>query len=326
MPRIAWDQAGARVYETGLDRGVLYLPNGTAVPWNGLTSIIEHFDKETTPVYFDGTKINDLISIGSFNASMKAVTYPDEFLELEGLDSDRLGLYFADQQPQAFGLCYRTQIGSDTEGDVAGYKIHILYNVTALPSEKTYATVSADPSLVEFEWTISAVPEEVSGFRPTAHIVLDSRKLDPWLLEELEAMLYGGIGTPVNASLIPMTELITYLSDWYRIKITDNGDGTWTAETLRDGFIHYGSDGYFDIVGANAVYLNDYTFVISDTLDVSDVQQIKITRYPDGTWNATTDQDGLIIMTSDFEFEIRNAHVEWINEYTYRISDTTDED
>lgn len=321
---LTWDRVGERVYETGLDKGVLYLPDGSAVPWNGLTSVIEKFDKASSPVYYDGMKINDLVTLGDFEASLKAVTYPDEFLELEGLASNRRGLFYADQPPKTFGLCYRTQIGNDLEGDVAGYKIHILYNVTAIPSDKTYATLSAEPSLVEFEWTITAVPEEVPGHRPTAHIILDSRDIDPWLLEELEEMLYGSTGA--NAVLLPMPDLINYINTWYRVKITDHGDGTWTATSQRDGFISFkDAEGtQFEIVEINAIYLDDVTFQISDTIDVLDVPQIKISDNGDGIWTAHTEHDGLIVMTGPDQFEIRNANADYLSTELYRISDTTD--
>lgn len=323
MPQLVWDSVEDRIYETGLDRGVLYLPDGSAVPWNGLTSIIESFDKETSPVYYDGMKINDLVVLGDFSATMKAVTYPDEFLELEGLASDRRGLFYSDQTPQTFGLCYRTQVGNALAGDSIGYKIHILYNVTAVPNDKTYASLSSEPSLVEFEWNITAVPEEVPGFRPTAHIIIDSRDMDPWLFEELEDILYGT--SLADASLLPMSDLVTYINEWYRVKIIDNGDGTWTAITQRDGFINFGFNEYFEIVGVNAVYLDEYTFVLSDTIDVADVPQIKITDNDDGTWNATTAHDNLINISVSEEFEILNANVVWLNEYTYQISDTEED-
>lgn len=325
MPVLVWDKVGDRVYETGLDRGVLYLPDGSAVPWNGLTSIIESFNKETTPVYFDGMKINDLVSLGDFSATMKAVTYPDEFIELEGIAPIRKGLFVGDQSPQVFGLCYRTQIGNDLEGDAAGYKIHILYNVTAIPRDKTYASLTSDPSLVEFEWDITAVPEEVPGFHPTAHFIINSLELDPWLLEDIEKILYGS--TNASASLIPISDLITYINEWFRVKITDNGDGTWTAESQRDGFISFldPEDTLFQIVQVNAVYLDESTYVISDTIDVADVPQIRIDDNGDGTWTATTEHDGLITVDINGVFEIRNANASYLGSDSYRISDTIDD-
>lgn len=323
MPVLTWDKVGDRVYETGLDRGVLYLPDGSAVPWNGLTSVIERFNKEVSPVYFDGMKISDLVSFGDFSASMKAVTYPDEFVEIEGLDPVRCGLFYADQPPQTFGLCYRTQIGNDLEGDIDGHKIHILYNVTAIPSEKTYATRSADPSIVEFEWEITAVPEDVPGFRPTAHIIIDTRKVDPWLLEDIEAKLYGT--TVADASLIPMSELVTFIAGWFRIQIVDHGDGTWSAITRRDGFIYLGPEEFFEILHANATYLDEETFVITDLVDWCDIPQIKITDLGNGLWSADTDQDNLIVVDEDGMFQIFNANAVFLDEDTYEISDTEEE-
>lgn len=320
MPRLIWDKVGERIYETGLDRGVLYLPDKSAVPWNGLTSIIESFDKEVSPIYYDGMKISDLVTLGDFSATMKAVTYPDEFIELEGIVSMRRGFLASDQKPQLFGLCYRTQIGNDLEGDVTGYKIHILYNVTAIPHEKTYASVSSDPSLVEFEWDITAIPEDIPGLRPTAHFTIKSSDVDPWLLEELEDMLYGS--SSANASLIPLYDLVSFIKEWYRVKIIDNGDGTWTAISKREGFIHIQTSQLFEIINVNAVYLNDFTFIISDTLDVFDVPQIRIVDNGDGTWSAVTDHDNLIIVDDNNMFQILNANAEYLDADTYQISDT----
>lgn len=322
MATLAWDKVGSRVYETGLDRGVLYLPDGSAIPWNGLTSIIESFDKEVSPVYYDGMKINDLIVLGDFAATMKAVTYPEEFVELESLATSRRGIFFDDQPPQMFGLCYRTKIGNDLEGDEAGYKIHLIYNVIAVPNEKTYATTSVDPSLVEFEWNISAVPEEVPGFRPTAHIVIDSRSVDPWLLEDLEQMLYGS--SHADAALIPMPDLVNYINTWYRLKIIDNGDGTWTAISKRDSQIVIGFEDMVTIFEANAVYLDEDTYEISDTFDLSDVPQIKFVNNGDGSWTASTDQDGLFTINSDGSFVINNANAVYVTPEWYRVDDTTE--
>lgn len=324
MPVLVWDKVGDRVFESGLDRGVLYLPDGSAVPWNGLTSVVEKSDMKSTPVYYDGMKINDLVVLGDFSASMKAVTYPEEFAELEGRGFKRKGLFFGDQPPQTFALCYRTQIGNDLEGQSAGYKIHILYNVTAIPREKTHATLSGSPSLEEFEWEITAVPEEVPGFRPTAHMEINSLDLDPWLLEEIEEMLYGS--TEVDAMLLPMSTLIAYIDDWFRVKIIDNEDGTWTAITNRDELLNFLTDDLFQLLQVNAVYLNETTVQISDTIDVSEVPQIRIDDNGDGTWTAITDHEDLIEVFIDGSFEIRNANATYLGPESYRISDTTDED
>ena len=264
MTRLVWDSVGERVYETGLDKGVLYLPDGSAVPWNGLTSIIEKFDKEFSPIYYDGMKVNELVILGDFSATMKAVTYPDEFVELEGIVPTRPGVFYADQRPKPFGLCYRTKLANDLEGDSLGYKLHIIYNVTALPNDKTNASESDTPSLVEFEWSITAVPEEIPGFRPTAHIIIDSRNINPFLLGEIEKILYGS--EDEDALLISMLDLVTYINEWILVEIIDNGDGTWTATTSYPGIIFIDeTEQAFTLLDVNAVYLDADTYTISNT-------------------------------------------------------------
>lgn len=322
MPILVWDRVEDRQFESGLDRGVLYLPDGSAVPWNGLTSVIEHFNKESSPVYFDGMKISDLVTLGEFAATMKAITYPDEFVELEGALEAKRGVLYSDQMPKPFGLCYRTLVGDSQNGSEVGYKIHIIYNVTAIPSDKNYATLDDQPSLVEFEWSITAIPEELPGFRPTAHLIIETEKIDPWMLEEIEEFLYGSSGA--DARLLPMAELASYIANWFRIKITDNGDGTWTATADRDGFIFVDDDTQLlTIVGANAIFLDDVTYQLSDTADISQVPQIKIVDNGDGTWTASTDQDILIDVDEDGMFTIKNATLIYSDANTYRITDTT---
>lgn len=320
MASIIWDQVGSRLYENGLDRGVLYLPDGSAVPWNGLTAVIENFDNSTEAVYFDGMKVNDLVVLGDFSASLKAITYPDEFIELEGLGVVRDGLFVADQRPKTFALCYRTHIGNDVNGDSLGYKIHILYNVTAIPSAQTYASFTIDPSLTEFEWVLTAVPQEVPGFRPTAHIILDSRKLDPWMLEEMELMLYGDSFT--DASLLTFADLVTYMQGWFRVQIIDNGDGTWTAISQRDGFITFLGMEEFMIEHVNAFYLDEDTFEISDTTTAADVPQLVIEMVAQGVWTATTEQNGIIVEISPGIVELRDANISYISADEYIIEST----
>lgn len=321
MPVLVWDNSDDRVYESGLDRGVLYLPDGSGVPWNGLTSVIEKFDKSTSPVYYDGMKISDLVVLGDFSASLSAVTYPDEFSEIEGLAFTRNGLFFSDQPPKTFGLCYRTQIGND--GSAEGYKIHVLYNLTAIPSDKTYATMSVDPSLVEFEWSITAIPEEIAGLRPTAHLIINTIDMDPLLLEELESVLYGA--QYGNATLLPMPELITLINNFFRFEIIDHGDGTWSAITEYLEFIDVDIYNQFNILGINAWYLDNSTYVVASTRGVADAPQIKIHGVGDGTWTAHTEYVPLITTIGPGEVQILNANINVINAYTYEISDTPEE-
>lgn len=268
MPELIWDDKGDRVFETGLDRGVLYLSDGTGVPWNGLISIVEKAKNSSRVVYYDGVKINDLISVGDYEAQLTAYTYPDEFLEFEGSLLSPAGVFFNDQPPKAFDLSYRTIIGDDVDGMAAGHKIHILYNVTAIPSDVDRSTNSTNVEPTEFEWNITAIPVDVDGYRPTAHVTIDSRRVDPVLLAELEGRLYGS--SSHAAGIIPMDELVTYVNEYYRYQIFDNGDGTWTLYVPNSDDITLvvggPDDGKFTIADANAVYISPETFVISDTL------------------------------------------------------------
>jgi hypothetical protein len=270
MSILVWDKVGTRVYETGLDRGVLYLPDGSAVPWNGLTSVVEKFDKDMSPVYYDGVKISDLVSLGDFSGSMKAVTYPEEFVEIEGFGFLRKGLALGDQVPQTFGLSYRTRIGNDIDGDNVGYKIHIIYNVTAIPNDRAHETITSDTSVVEFEWDISTIPEEIPGFRPTAHVILSSVEIEPALLAYIEERLYGT--EEVDASLIGINDLISYMYTWVRVEIVDNSDGTWTANCLFDEDLVFNETdtGLFTLI-ATGEYLDSNTYTISDTVNSPDI-------------------------------------------------------
>lgn len=271
MPVLEWDAIGTKAYETGVDRGVLYLSDGTAVPWNGLTEVVEKFDKSVTPVYYDGMKIADWVENGDFSATMKAFTYPEEFTEFEGIGKLNDGLYVGDQPPKTFSLSYRTRVGNDVDGPEVGHKIHIIYNLVAIPNDKTFGTVADNISPVEFQWTISSVPEDIPGIRPTSHIIIDTTDFDPRLLEVIEGMIYGN--DDEFAALIPMSNLLSFMSDWYRenppppplITISYLGDGLWTASTDAPGLIIDHGDGTFTINDANAIFAGDL-YEISDTI------------------------------------------------------------
>jgi hypothetical protein len=324
MPRIVWDRVGERQYESGLDRGVLYLPDGTAVAWNGLTEVVESSNRDTEQVYYDGSKIAEIYSSSSFSARLSAVTYPDEFVVLEGAAEVRPGVVLLDQNPGTFGLSYRTKVGNDLVGEEEHYKIHLIYNATAIPADKTWASISDDPELVEFEWDISAVPEVIPGFKPTAHMILDTKDLDPWLLEELEAILYGSAGA--QPALISMRTLIEFINDWARVSITDNGDGTWTATEAREGFITPpDEEGMFLITGVNANYIDEDTFEISDTIDATDLFLFKVFDNEDGTFSISSDHDGIVEMLDPTTWAVHFAELEFEGPDMYRVSDTTND-
>lgn len=257
MSRIQWDQVGSRVYQTGLDRGVLYLENQSGIPWNGLKSIAETLADLTKPLYFDGKKYADDQSIGAFAGKLVAFTYPEEFVEYDGYLEIATGLFVTEQNPKSFGLSFRTFIGNDVEGNSLGYKIHILYNLTAKSDNSDYKTVDSNVDPIDFGWDLTSKPIVLEGYLPTAYAVVDSRNVAPSMLENLENILYG---TDVASSTLPaLSTLITLLS--VVIIITDNGDGSWTA--VGPDEVITVVNGEFEIQDAVAVYLDSNTYEIS---------------------------------------------------------------
>ena len=195
--RLTWDDAGKRLYETGVKQGVLYpqddngaYPKGVA--WNGLTAVTESPEgAEPTPLYADDIKYLNLLSTEEFKATVEAYTYPDEFAECDGSGSLVEGVTIGQQDRKTFGLSYRTSLGNDVKGNEYGYKLHIVYGCLAAPSEKAYATVNGSPEAITFSWEVSTTPVNVTGFKPTASLVLDSVKLGAAKMKAIEDVLYG---------------------------------------------------------------------------------------------------------------------------------------
>lgn len=199
MSKLRWDQPGERLYETGVDKGVLYpLTNGEyslGVAWNGLTSVNESpSGAEATPLYADNIKYLNLMSAEEFGATIEAYMYPDEFAACNGEAELTTGVSIGQQKRGTFGLAYQTKIGSDQDND-KGYKIHLIYGALASPSEKAYATVNDSPEAITFSWEIKTTPVEVTGFKPTASLVIDSTKVTASALAKLESILYGDTNT-----------------------------------------------------------------------------------------------------------------------------------
>ena len=218
MSKLVWDQTGEHYYETGVKMGVLYpqsasgtYPKGVA--WNGLTAVTESpSGAEATPLYADDTKYLNLYSAEEFGATIEAYTYPDEFAECDGSAEVATGVTIGQQKRKAFGLCYRTTIGNDTDGNDHGYKIHIIYGAMASPSEKAYATINDSPEAITFSWEITTTPVSVSGFKPTASVTIDSTKVNEAKLKQLEAILYGDNGSSSTADArLPLPDEIVTL-------------------------------------------------------------------------------------------------------------------
>ena len=197
MAKLVFDESGKRFYETGVSKGVLYVQDASGtypqgVAWNGLTAVNEApSGAEATPLYADDIKYLELRSAEEFGATIEAYTYPDEFEQCDGSAELAEGVVIGQQARKAFGLCYRTIVGNDVQGNDFGYKLHLIYGATAAPSEKAYATVNDSPEAVTFSWEVTCTPVEVEGFKPTATVVIDSRKVDAEKLAALEAKLYG---------------------------------------------------------------------------------------------------------------------------------------
>ena len=216
MAKIEWDKTGERLYETGVKNGVLYVQEGGTYPkgvaWNGLTAVTESpSGAEATPLYADDIKYLNLLSTEEFGATIEAYTYPDEFASCDGSAALADGVMIGQQPRKAFGLCYRTTIGNDTEGNDHGYKLHIIYGALAAPSEKAYATVNDSPEAITFSWEVTTTPVNVTGAKPTASITIDSTKADPTKLAALEDILYGKDGEPGNEPRLPLPDEIKTL-------------------------------------------------------------------------------------------------------------------
>lgn len=264
MTAISWGQVGERFYENGVSQGVFYGEDGVGVPWNGLTAVEESRVDTADPLYFDGFKYGDLVTLGDFEGTLTAFTYPEEFLEYEGiLEADR-GVYLTSQAKARFGLSWRTEIHNDLSQSV-GYKLHILYNLLAIPAQKSYETMSLDNEPIDFEWDITAVPEEVDNFRPTAYLVIDSRRTDPLMLADIERIIYGS--EDADPTLPDMNGFISFVMKWARFLITDNGDGTWTATTALPDVITILDPESFQIDTDTAAYLDADTYTISSSAE-----------------------------------------------------------
>ena len=207
MPKLTWDNIGERLFETGVKQGVLYPIQSDGkytkgVAWNGLTAVTESpSGAEATPLYADDIKYLNLLSNEEFGATIEAYTYPDEFAECDGSAELVTGVMIGQQKRKVFGLCYRTTIGNDVDGNDHGYKLHLIYGCLAAPSEKAYSTINDSPEAITFSWEVTTTPVNVEGFKPTSQITIDSTKADPTKLAALEAVLYGSVETEAKLPL-----------------------------------------------------------------------------------------------------------------------------
>lgn len=223
MSRLVWHKNEDRTYQTGVDRGVLYPSSGDPVPWNGLINVTEQGSQTATTYYRDGIPYLTCVTPRAFSAQLSAYTYPDVFGDALGIVEAGDGLFLDSQTPDQFDLSYRTFYG-----DGESYKIHIIYGATAVLSDLSFSSIgdSADPTT--FEFSLTCTPQKVAGYRPTGHIVIDTRNLESGMVTEIENLIYGTFNE--TATLPPIDALIEMMSYGDIVTVTDNGDGTWTAE------------------------------------------------------------------------------------------------
>ena len=216
MSRLTWDNTGERLFETGVKNGVLYPIQADGkytkgVAWNGLISVTESpSGAEATALYADDIKYVNLLSNEEFGATIEAYTYPDEFAECDGSGTLAEGVLLGQQKRKVFGLCYRTTIGNDVDGNDHGYKLHLVYGCLAAPSEKAYSTINDNPDAITFSWEVTTTPVNVTGFKPTSQITIDSTKVAEEKMTAIEALLYGS--EQKEASLPLPDELASVLS------------------------------------------------------------------------------------------------------------------
>jgi len=212
---LTWDDTGARLFETGDKKGVLYPYNTTTntysggVAWNGLTAVTESpSGAEATALYADDIKYLNLYSTEEFGCTIEAYTYPDEFAECDGSASLATGVTIGQQTRKQFGFSYVTTLGNDVSGNDYGYKIHLVYGCKASPSEKSYQTINDSPEAITFSWEVTTTPVNVTGFKPTATVLIDSTKVDATKLASFENILYG---SSTAAARLPLPDEVAKL-------------------------------------------------------------------------------------------------------------------
>jgi hypothetical protein len=221
MTRISWDQVGNRYFEAGIDRGVLFVEGQPGIPWLGLVNFNQQQSGgESSPRYLDGIKISNRSSPEEFEGTLEAYTYPEEFERCDGTYRAENGLRITQQRRRPFNMVYRSKVGNDVAGLNKAYKIHILYNLKAEPSDRGYRTLLEQNEPLTLNWRITSRAVPVEGYRPSAHFIVDSRDIPTELLTQLEDLLYG---TETTDSSLPTPGELLFLFDSYLDEVYDAG-------------------------------------------------------------------------------------------------------
>ena len=268
MTTLTWDASGQRFYETGVDQGVLYIPDAAGaynngVAWNGLTSVSESpTGAEPNALYADNIKYLNLYSAEEFGATIEAYTYPDEFAQYDGMFTPQSGVSIGQQSRKSFGLSYRTKVGNDVDGDNHGYKLHLIYGCTASPSEKAFSSINDSPEAITFSYEVSTVPVAVTGATPTSIVTIDSTKVGASNLLALETFLYGTPGTDPS---LPLPDAVIALFAGSSTEVTPtepafNGTDTITIPTIT-GVVYYDNTAGGTVAPAGAYVIDEDTII-----------------------------------------------------------------
>ena len=258
MPRLTWGDVGERFYEIGVDRGVLYPLVGDGVAWNGIISVVEAPNlQQPNSHYYDGIMYLQVPRVEEFRATITAMHRPTEFGPSDGVAVGLNGMLITQQRRKAFGFSYRTFVGNDLQNEALGYRIHLVYNALAMPSERNYQSISDSVNTSPYSWEITACPPPMDGYRRTPHLVIDSLTAPAETLAALEDILYG---TAEEAPRLPLPEEIFALG--FGIVVTDNGDGTFTI-TGPDDLVYLTDSDEWEVISPNATFLDAETYTIS---------------------------------------------------------------
>lgn len=255
---INWDNPDDRLYQTGCDRGAVYLEDGVAVAWNGLTGIDETGTGAASVLYRDGDIFYSEVEASDYTATIKAYFWPDEFGKCLGIPEITDGLYVDNQKPRKFNLTYRNLVGSGGRGDRFGYQIHLVYNALASVGTRVRRTRTREVQLEEFTFDLVATPVKMPGLRPSAHYIIDTRNMDKTTVRDLEEILYteGRFPEP--------QELYDLMNFGDSIFFTNHGDGTWTARGSNKNIIDY-ENGTWLIRNVDGTNHGNGTFTLRDT-------------------------------------------------------------
>jgi len=247
MARVTWNAPSKKIYESGVDRGMLYVAESKGVPWNGLVSVTESpSGGEVTPYYIDGLRYLNHVALEEFAAVIEAYTYPREFDQCDGTTPVSYGLFATRQPRRSFGLAYRTMIGNDVQGLAFAYKLHLVYNAIATPTDRANVTMSDSPEIDNFSWEVVTKPPSMKGFKPTTHFVIDSRETPAGLMTKIEQVLYG---TPTSDPYLPDVEELIFM-------FTNHSPDAYDAEFVGNRYFFVIDAGhisttYTDLIDAN---------------------------------------------------------------------------